>query len=717
MRALLLILVGLHLLIEALEPRDLLERQDSDRCRHGCTLNLSAASLAQRKYTRLWRSPPHWQEWQRLGVDAMRRLRQPQSFKGGEVVIDIGSYIGADLVSFLRRAPLNVTVHTFEPVAEYRTKLATRVQRLVHHGRERLHVHPVGLGRSDHAACFAPKRAAATDEAATDDMSIAQAASKGTACGARIRDAAVALQSFSRVDVMQINCEGCEYDILERLIEQQAVLQVIRSLEVQFHLDRGVQNDTTRYCRIESGLRSRGFQLDYRHPFLWERWTRRSTCNRRAYSVNSTSTLTRSQGGPAEAASPAQRQVCAMPWDWPARASAGAKARAVIARHTTGRGGNKLFVIAASVALADVMQLPLVIPRRTTATMSRSGFPCLRTSPSLHGLKYEDLEQVHPNGAFGYNFQDLSIWGTAQPPFLPLRPPQPAKWLGLMRRAFRPMVGGGAIADPPADDDLVIHFRDVRDCSGWKPTKDGNSTRSVYRYNRWMPGIHWGGPWFYHLDLYAPPVVFFDSVIAMHASRFPHGRLWLVSQPCDRNHPTVKSLIARWPMHVLTAHDKARNSSALLDFVWMQAARHLVLSPSTFGWWSAFLSARAATIHFPLYAAFSAYGANMWCHLVPEDDARYEFHDVWTSSTWRGGGSTGREARRRCDVYVRACLQAHVCATNAASAAKARVALPIEDIDNFTNLDSTYSYIPSLCWRPAAGSSAASGNCQIHRQG
>jgi FkbM family methyltransferase len=202
----------------------------------------------------------------------MRRLRQPQWFKGGEVIIDIGSYIGADLVSFLRKAPQNVTVHTFEPVAAYRTKLARRVHTLVHSGRGRLHVHPIGLGRSNHTACFASKRAAATDEVSADQADSSNAA--GSTCGA-IRDAAATLQSFARVDIMQINCEGCEYDVLERLLEQPAVLQVVRSLEVQFHLDWGVQKNTSRYCRIESGLRSQGFRLDYRHPFLWERWARR----------------------------------------------------------------------------------------------------------------------------------------------------------------------------------------------------------------------------------------------------------------------------------------------------------------------------------------------------------------------------------------------------------------------------------------------------------
>jgi FkbM family methyltransferase len=234
--------------------------------RTGCTLNLTAADLEHRRYGRLWLSRPHWQAWQRAGADRMRRLRDPTHFRGGEVLVDVGSYVGVDLVNFLRRAPATVTVHTFEPVAMYREKLQQRVRRFVASGHERLHIHAFGLGKSNHTACFAASKAASTDELS------------GTSCNSpsEIVDAAVALRQFPPVDVMQLNCEGCEYEVLERLLESPAALATVRSFEVQFHLDWGAQKDTARYCRIEAGLRAAAFALDYRHPFLWERWSKRS---------------------------------------------------------------------------------------------------------------------------------------------------------------------------------------------------------------------------------------------------------------------------------------------------------------------------------------------------------------------------------------------------------------------------------------------------------
>jgi hypothetical protein len=404
-------------------------------------------------------------------------------------------------------------------------------------------------------------------------------------------------------------------------------------------------------------------------------------------------------------------QACTMPWDRPARANASERVRAVFVKHLFGQEGNKLFSIAAGVSLAEAMQLPLFIPSRTSLTMARKGFPCLRTSPSIQDMRREDIEVVRPNEIYGINFQDLSIWGTAEASGLPLGSSYVStRWLGLMRRSFIPTAGGRAIAELPGGDDLVIHFRDLRDCGGWKPSADGNGTRSTYRVNHWRLSTRW----FYGLNLYATPIAFYHSVIAMHRLRFPNGRIWIVSQACDREHPTVKSLRANWPVEFLAAHNRACNSAsscnpAILDFMWMQAARHLVLTPSTFGWWSAFLSNRAATIYFPIYPAFSPWGAHMWCHMIPEDDPRYVFYDMWTNSTWHGGGYSGRAARRRCDVYVRACLQAHVCAADRASAVEAQHVLPLETIDKFTYKDNNYSYwsVSDLIWRRATGLPAA----------
>ena len=237
------------------------------------------------------------------------------------------------------------------------------------------------------------------------------------------------------------------------------------------------------------------------------------------------------------------------------------------------------------------------------------------------------------------------------------RPPRPttALWLDVMRRAFRPTAGSFHLAAPPAEDDLVLHFRDLRDCNNWRAATAAerqvaqvarlpSSTRSTYR------AANAASRWFYDLDLYAPPPAFYDAAIEAHLARWPSATVWVACMPCDRGHPTLVAIAARWQsrLRFLTAHgtlkicDRVPSCKVppILDFLWMQAARHVVLSPSTFGWWSAFLSERAATIHYPS-CPHSALGVRQCgatcCRRMTRD----------TSSTTRGGVRAGMAARAR----------------------------------------------------------------------
>lgn len=52
-------------------------------------------------------------------------------------------------------------------------------------------------------------------------------------------------------------------------------------------------------------------------------------------------------------------------------------------------------------------------------------------------------------------------------------------------------------------------------------------------------------------------------------------------------------------------------------------ARHLILTPSTFGWWAAYLSETVETIYYPMIRVFTAWGETPWKSLLIPDDQRY----------------------------------------------------------------------------------------------
>ena len=76
---------------------------------------------------------------------------------------------------------------------------------------------------------------------------------------------------ISTIDLIKINIEGCEYDLLDHLIES-GISGDIVNIQVQFH--PFVPDAETRMKRIQDQL-SRTHRLTYQYPFVWENWKRK----------------------------------------------------------------------------------------------------------------------------------------------------------------------------------------------------------------------------------------------------------------------------------------------------------------------------------------------------------------------------------------------------------------------------------------------------------
>lgn len=76
------------------------------------------------------------------------------------------------------------------------------------------------------------------------------------------------------IDLVTINCEGCEFEVLEVLLVT-GIVKSIRHLQFATHVTLpGISKDAyQRYCRIQS-LLSRTHRLSYQYKFVWETWTR-----------------------------------------------------------------------------------------------------------------------------------------------------------------------------------------------------------------------------------------------------------------------------------------------------------------------------------------------------------------------------------------------------------------------------------------------------------
>lgn len=305
---------------------------------------------------------------------------------------------------------------------------------------------------------------------------------------------------------------------------------------------------------------------------------------------------------------------------------------------TDGRFGNELFVVAAALVHAHRNHHPVLLIRPTQKRQILH-LPCLRSSLGLRRkaqeicgcneeMLWEDRSSqcnrgrgcldllrsqkrvMDPGGAGTGYHQDLAEWKDSPESFLP-----------LLREAFQvDMPPMKKKVTMPGKEDLVIYFRCYR-------------KTQIFDLR--------GGSAF----LASPPFAFFDFAVQQHRQEFADATLWVVADPSMRSHPTVQRLCHELGANIFTSSDQAGKEAWLADWVWLREAQHLVLSPSTFVWWAAFLG-EAVRIYVPIFPGLAVLP---WCKLLVPHDARYTFFDFWSNTSFHEGTA----AKIRCQEYQR----------------------------------------------------------------
>jgi hypothetical protein len=206
----------------------------------------------------------------------------------------------------------------------------------------------------------------------------------------------------------------------------------------------------------------------------------------------------------------------------------------------------------------------------------------------------------------------------------------------LLAAAFQSVRSGAASEEPvPGLEDLVIHFRSYD-----------------YGRRRRLTGARIQFTGFRTDNFQAAPFRFFKKVIDDHREIHPLGAVWLVLEQKAQAHPIVNRLVSEANAKVF-AGCKLSKGNAMCDFRFMMAASTLVLSPSTFSWWAAYLG--TGQVHFPVLPG--TIGPNFpWCLLVI-NDSRWVYYLVFESDplSWRrlrGTAEGAAEVRSQCAVEL-----------------------------------------------------------------
>lgn len=189
-----------------------------------------------------------------FAFDGDNTLRLDYNLNQDSVVFDVGGYLGLSSQKIWDKFKCNIYI--FEPVKEFADKIA-----ILFKDNPKVHVFNFGLSNRDYQE----------EISVVDDKSSLYKAS-----GEKIKINLKSISKFilenniEKIDLMEINIEGGEYDLLQDLIDSNQI-EIVENLQIQFH-------DFVENAELKmNNLRERLFKTHYptfMYDFLWENWTR-----------------------------------------------------------------------------------------------------------------------------------------------------------------------------------------------------------------------------------------------------------------------------------------------------------------------------------------------------------------------------------------------------------------------------------------------------------
>lgn len=185
-------------------------------------------------------------------VEGDYTLRLDYDLNEDSVVFDIGGYNGDFSEKIIKK--YNPNIFCFEPIREFYNEIAKK-------NIEKIGAYNFGLGGSTRKdKIFLLDDASSifdySDDSENIEIDIVDIYDF-------IKD-----NNIKRINLMKINVEGCEYEILNRLIST-GLISIIDNIQVQFH--NFVEDSKSLKDKISRDL-IKTHRLTYQYEFIWENW-------------------------------------------------------------------------------------------------------------------------------------------------------------------------------------------------------------------------------------------------------------------------------------------------------------------------------------------------------------------------------------------------------------------------------------------------------------
>lgn len=177
-------------------------------------------------------------------------------------MIEVGGNWGWDAGNFSKLYNMNYLI--LEPLTPYTDILEKKFA-----GNEKVSIYNVGLGSDNEVVMvnLEGNNACATTKFSkkngTVPIYIVNAIDFLTDLGVGVYE----------LDLLTMNCEGCEFEVLETLVKSN-LIERIRNIQWATHTQVSIPNPWERYCRIHELLK-RTHRPTYQYKFNWESWRRK----------------------------------------------------------------------------------------------------------------------------------------------------------------------------------------------------------------------------------------------------------------------------------------------------------------------------------------------------------------------------------------------------------------------------------------------------------
>jgi FkbM family methyltransferase len=184
----------------------------------------------------------------------------PEMIPENATIIEAGGFTGQDFGVFFRNAATRgvnldrTHVEIFEPHPALFQQLHANIGECP----EWLKTTNSGLGDKNTTLCMDQQSDAATTLESPDCPLLVP-----------VMDIAAVIQPYQQINLLHINCEGCELPILRRVLATNP--QKIQNIEVQFHRNHVAVKD---YCDTARALVLSGYRRLYHYAYVWEAWSR-----------------------------------------------------------------------------------------------------------------------------------------------------------------------------------------------------------------------------------------------------------------------------------------------------------------------------------------------------------------------------------------------------------------------------------------------------------